>query len=87
MKGLACGRKPHDQKLSTVMYASVLSKEAVRIASMIAAFNNLEVKLDDILSAYIRATVMEKVWSTLSSYLGKDARKTAMTVRALYGLK
>ena len=33
------------------------------------------------------APVTERVWTTLGPEFGKDARKTAMIVRALYGLK
>ena len=60
---------------ATIMYASVVSRETVRIALMIAPLNNLEVKLGDILNAYVHATVTEKVWTTLGPELGKDARK------------
>ena len=54
---------------------------------MIAAPYNFEVKLGDILNAYVQAPVTEKVWTTLGHELGKDAIKTAVIVRALCGLK
>ena len=54
---------------------------------MIATLNDLEVKLSDILNVYIQAPVTEKVWTTLGPEFGKNARKTAVIVRALYGLK
>ena len=38
---------------ATIMYASVISRETVRIALMIATLNNLEVKPDDLLNIYI----------------------------------
>ena len=41
--------------LATIMYASVVSRETVRIALMIAALNNLKVKFGNILNAYIQA--------------------------------
>ena len=50
---------------ATIMYASIVSIETVRIALMIAALNNLEVKSGDILNAYVQAPVTEKVWTTL----------------------
>ena len=34
--------------LATIMYASVVSRMTIRIALIIAALNDLEVKLDDI---------------------------------------
>ena len=42
-------------------YASLVSRETVRIALMIAALNDLEVKLGDTLNAYVQAPVTEKV--------------------------
>ena len=50
---------------ATIMYASIVSTETVRIALMVAALNDLEVKSDDILNAYIQGSVTEKVWTTL----------------------
>ena len=50
---------------------------------MIAALNDLEVKLGDILHAFVEAPVTEKVWTEF----GTDARKTAAIVRALHGQK
>ena len=43
------------------MYASVMSREIVKIALMIAALNDLEVKLGKILNAYVQASVTGKV--------------------------
>ena len=72
---------------ATIMYPSVVSRETVRIALIIATLNDLEVKLGNILKAYVQAPVIEKVWSTFGPGFSKDARKTALIVRALYGLK
>ena len=38
---------------ATITYASVVSREMVRIAPIIATLNDLEVKLGSILNAYI----------------------------------
>ena len=73
--------------LATTMYASIVSRETVRIALIIAAFNDLEIKLGDILNVDVQAQVTEKVQTTLGSEFGKDARKTAVIARTLYGLK
>ena len=73
--------------LATITYASIVSRETVRIAMMIATLNDLEVKLGNILNAYVQAPVTEKVWTTLGPEFGKDSRKTAVIIRALYGLK
>ena len=39
------------------------------------------------MNAYVQAPATEKVWTFLGHEFGKDARKTAVIVRALYGLK
>ena len=71
----------------SIIYASVVSRESVRIALMIAAFNDLEVKLGDILNAYAQAPMTEKVWTTQGPEFSKDAIKSAVILRALYCLK
>ena len=55
---VAGGHMTKDQ--ATMTYASIVSRETVRIALMITALNNFEAKLDNIL-AYIQAPVAEKV--------------------------
>ena len=72
---------------ATITYANIVSRETVRIALMIATPNDLEVKSGNILNTYVQAPVTEKVWTTLGPEFGKDTRKTAVIVRALYGLK
>jgi hypothetical protein len=44
-------------------YASVVSRESVRIAFMIAALNDLDLLTADIQNAYLNAPVAEKVWT------------------------
>jgi hypothetical protein len=68
-------------------YASVVSRESVRIALTLAALNNLEVKTADIENAYLTAPIGEKIWCTLGSEFGEDAGKHAIIVPALYGPK
>ena len=72
---------------ATFTYASVVTRETVRIALMLAALNSLEVMAADIMNAYITAPCKEKIWTTLGSEFGKDKGKKAIIVRALYGLK
>ncbi len=67
-------------------YTSVVSRETVRILT-IATLNDLEVKVADILNAYISAPIKEKVWCALGPEFGPDAGKSAIIVHALYGLK
>ena len=73
--------------LTTIKYAIVVLREIVRIALKYFALNDLEVKLGNILNAYVQSPVREKVWTTLGPELGEEARKTAVIVTALHGLK
>ena len=73
--------------LATTTFVSIMSREIVSIALMIAALNDLEVKSRDIFNAYVQSPVTEKVWTTLGPEFSKDARKTALIVRALYEIK
>ena len=72
---------------ATMTYASVVSRETVRLALKLAALNDLEVKCSDVMNAYITAPIEEKIWTTLGHEFGQDAGKRALIVRALYGLK
>ncbi len=72
---------------ATITYASLVSRETVRLALTIVSLNDLKVKVGDILNAYITASVKEKVWAVLGPEFGHDRGKSAIIVRALYGLK
>jgi hypothetical protein len=49
--------------------------------------NDLNVKVGDVLNAYITAPITEKVWTVLGPEFSIDASKSAIIVCALYGLK
>jgi hypothetical protein len=68
-------------------YASVASREIVRIALTIAALHDLDVKAADVENVYLTALTTEKVWTICGPDFGPDQRKKALIVRALYGLK
>ncbi len=70
----------------TITYASMVSCETVRLALTIASLNDLEVKVGDVLNAYITAPVKEKVWTILGPKFGHDTGRSAIIVHALYGL-
>ena len=59
----------------TITYASVVSRETVCLALTIASLNDLEVKVGDVLNAYITASITEKVWTILGPQFGPDAGK------------
>jgi hypothetical protein len=59
----------------------------VHLALTIAILNDIEVKVGDVLNAYITAPVKEKVWTVLGPEIGHDAGKSALIVHALHGFK
>ncbi len=71
----------------TITYASVVSRETVRLTLTFASLNDLEVKVDNVLNAYITTPVKEKVLTILGPKFGHDSGKSAVIVHALYGLK
>ena len=72
---------------ASLTYASVVSRESVRIALTIAALNDLEVKTSDIENAYLTAPTEEKLCTKLGPEFGEDEGKTAIIVQALYETK
>ncbi|MGH7954509.1 MAG: reverse transcriptase domain-containing protein, partial [Gloeomargaritales cyanobacterium] len=71
----------------TITYASVVSRESVRIALLLAALYDVEVKVADIGNAYLNAKTTEKVYSIAGPEFGAYEGHTVIIVRALYGLK
>jgi hypothetical protein len=67
-------------------YASVVSREAVRIELTLSALNGVYVKMAFIENAYLTAIISEKFWTVLGPEFVDDAGKRALIVRALYGL-
>ncbi len=71
----------------TITYSSVVGRETVWIALTLAALNDLEVKVADIMNAYVTAPTEEKIWTILGPEFGDDQGKKAVIVCALSGLK
>ena len=59
------------QTPTSLTYASVLSRESVRLMFLIAALNDLNVVMTDIGNAYLNAKVREKIWSTAGPEFGE----------------
>ena len=70
-------------------YSSVASRDSVRIGLLVAALNNLSIASTDIGNAYLNAPPKERVHVTVGDELfgPEHTGKTAVIVRALYGLK
>jgi len=68
-------------------YASVVSRESVRIAFLLAALNELDLMAADIANAYLNAPCREKIYVTCGLEFGPHNKgKRAKIVKALYGL-
>jgi hypothetical protein len=72
---------------ATITYGSVVSHEIVCIALLMAALNDLNVKVGVFLNAYITGPITKKVWKVLGPEFGIGAGKSAIIVCTLYGLK
>ena len=72
---------------ASITYSSVVSRDSVRIALLIAALNELDVLACDIQNAYLTAPCREKVYTVAGDEFGSDSGKTMLITRALYGLK
>ena len=72
---------------SSITYASVVSRESVRIAFMLAALNGLDVMAADIGNAYLNAPAREKICVACGPEFGSNQGRPVLIVRALYGLR
>jgi hypothetical protein len=71
----------------TLTYASVVSRDSVRLAFLIAKLNDLEMVMTDIGNAYLYAKCTEKYYAIAGKEFGEMAGRVVVIVRALYGLK
>ena len=72
----------------TVCYSSVVSRESVRLAFLMAAFHDINVFSCDISNAYLNAPCREIIWFVAGPECGSHVKgKVMKLVRALYGLK
>ena len=73
---------------SSMTYASIVSRESVRIAFLLAALNDCEILAGDIGNAYLYAKTTEKIYYRAGLEWGLAMKgQVCVIVRALYGLK
>lgn len=71
-----------------ICYSSVVSRDSVRLAFLVAAVNDLDILACDIGNAYLNAPCREKIWFEAGPECGRSMQgKVMKLVRALYGLK
>jgi hypothetical protein len=73
---------------STITYSSVVSRDSIRIAFMLASLNGLSLCATNIGNAFLNAEAREKVYTTAGPEFGAELEgHYVLIVRALYGLK
>ncbi len=76
------------QASSQLTYLSVVTRESIRIAFLIAALNELDILAADVGNAYLQAPARERVHTTAGPEFGPTrVGQTVIIVRAMYGLK
>jgi hypothetical protein len=69
-------------------FASVVSRDTVRLFFLLAALNDVELLSCDIQNAYLSAPNKEKVWTKFDDQLGPEYKgRRAIISKALYGLR
>jgi hypothetical protein len=73
---------------TSITNSSVVARDSIRIAFLIAALNDLDILSADIGNAYLNAYTKEKVHTTCGPKFGpQHLGHIAIIQRALYGLK
>jgi Reverse transcriptase (RNA-dependent DNA polymerase) len=72
---------------ASITYSSVVSRDSVRLAFLIAALNDLNIMACDVGNAYLNAPCRKKVWFVAGAEFGSQQGMVVKVVRALYGLK
>lgn len=72
---------------TSLTYASVVSRDSVRIGFLVAALNDLDILAGDVQNAYLNADTKEKVYFVAGSEWKANEGRTVLIVKALYGLK
>ena len=71
----------------SITYSSVVSRDSIRLAFLVAGLNDLDVLAGDVSNAYLNALCREKIWFEGQLETGEDRGKVLIITRALYGLK
>ncbi len=73
---------------TSLTYSSVVSRDSMRIAFLLAALNDLDVQTADFGNACLNAPTKEQVYTTAGPEFGPELQgRLIIIVRALYGLK
>ncbi len=70
-----------------ITYSSVVSRDSVQLAFLIAGLNDLDAMAGDVNNAYLNAKCREKIWFEGGIETGEDKGKVLIVTQVLYGLK
>jgi hypothetical protein len=71
-----------------ITFASVVSRDSIRLAFLVAALNDLDILSADVSGAYLNAKAAEKVYTIAGKEFGPERQgRVAVITRALYGLR
>jgi hypothetical protein len=71
----------------SMTYLSVVSRDSIWLAFLIAALNDIDTMSCDLENAYLNAPCREKIWFEGGIECGEDQGKVCVVVRSLYGLQ
>eukprot|EP00980_Cylindrotheca_fusiformis_P018168 scaffold5886_cov93-Cylindrotheca_fusiformis.AAC.2 len=87
-KARICARGDQTDPPSSITYASVVSRESVRIGLLMAALNDLDIMSADVAGAYLNADCPEKVHIICGPEFGSEyVGRVDIIKKALYGLR
>jgi Reverse transcriptase (RNA-dependent DNA polymerase) len=72
---------------ATLTYSSVVSRDSVHIALLVAALNDLDLKSCDIQNVYLTADCRERIYTVAGPEFGSERGSLMLIKKALYGLK
>jgi hypothetical protein len=72
---------------ASITYLSIVSRDSVRLAFLLAALNDMDIMACDIGNAYLNAPCRKRVWFVAGPEFGSRQGTVVKVVRALYGLK
>jgi Reverse transcriptase (RNA-dependent DNA polymerase) len=72
---------------SSLTYSSVVSRDSVCIALLIAALNGLDLKACDIQNEYLTSDCRKKIYTIAGAEFGSEKGSIFIVKKALYGLK
>jgi len=86
-KARICAKGDQINTPPDVTYASVVTRESIRIGFILASLNDLNVLTADVAGAYLNVPCAEKVYTVLGNEFGDYTGRKAIIKMALYGLK